>query len=302
MTTYSPTIADLSKIHIAFHKQDLEARTRESVERSIATLVKRSVEAHARSQSVEAELTKLSDSINAPLLKLLESDPAAKEAVHVLQNQQLLAPADIHALHPESPFVGGGAMSAIPPFDFSWSWQGGAAPFNQQINPPAGYVGIDARSGSVAGGASGVVNAHAGYGVILPRVSEVMHAQASGVLAPLRFFYTIRAVGIGSNATTEGGAEVTLLENGQLIASASSRVWRRRISANESGSDSQRFDRMDVPPPNAPLRFTMVPGREYAFNIGFWAFTDRSPGFGAAGVQGLVEGNATLMQAGWGSG
>ena len=300
MTTY--TTAEPAKVQVTFNKNNVERSTRKSVERSVAAMVARSVEASARSRLADTELEKLSGSINAPFQKLLESNSAAREAAHALQSRELIAPGEIEKLNPKSPFVGGGTMSAIAPFDFSWNWHDGAAPFNQQINPPAGYVGIDARSGSVTGGASGSVNAHAGYGVILARVSEVMHAQAWATLSFLRFFYAMRAVGIGSNATTEGGVELTVLENGRLIASVATQIWRRRISANESGSDTQQFGRMDLPPPNTPLRFTMSPGREYAFNIGLWAFTDRSTGVGGAAVQGLVEGNTSLMQASWGSG
>ena len=35
------------------------------------------------------------------------------------------------------------------------------------VNRPDGNVGLDARSGSLEGGASGFVNAHAGFGVFL---------------------------------------------------------------------------------------------------------------------------------------
>jgi hypothetical protein len=184
------------------------------------------------------------------------------------------------------------SLGFVPPYDFSWSWhdQNGHAPFGMIVNRPDGNVGLDARSGSFEGGASGFVNAHAGFGVFLSSdttAQKFPHA----VLNPGRFSHTMRAVGIGSNATSEGGFEITVFEDGHFLTGASRQLWRRRISAGESTSGGEPDHVITGP----ELDFTIRAGHGYTFNAGIWVFSDRSSGIGAAAAQSLLQGFVTRM-------
>jgi hypothetical protein len=287
---------------IQFRDEYVEPERRQAVERSVETLVSRYSAALERTRAAEAELAKLSDAVNAPLARMVRDDQGARQALEVLRTKRLIDIEDVGELMPDRPrpslhnapmpksITGVRAITVMyQPFDFSWHWHSGHAPFNL-IAERDGRVGIDARSGAIDGGASGDVAVHVGVGLVLTTPFPVV-AQGWSILEPGRYIYALRAVGIGSNATTEGGVEVTALENGQLIASLNSQWWRRRISANESASD-QRGPASIAVPLGLPeeLTWTMQPGREYTFNVGIWAFTDRSTGIGAAAVQAVIQG------------
>ncbi|MDP9813978.1 hypothetical protein J2W42_006860 [Rhizobium tibeticum] len=168
-------------------------------------------------------------------------------------------------------------------------------PFNQVLDRPSGSVGLDARSGSLPGGASGFINAHVGFGVFL-RSDTTGQRFPHAVLNPGRFSFAARAVGVGSNATTEGGFELTVFEDGQFLTGASRRLWRARVSGSvfdpdESTSGSQGPQVMAGP----ELAFTIKAGHGYTFNAGIWVFSDRSIGIGAGAVQSLLQGVVTRM-------
>ena len=87
-----------------------------------------------------------------------------------------------------------------------------------------------------------------------------MYAQAWATLSFLRFSYAMRTVGIGSERHDRGRRRAYRARKRQIDRQCRPlRIWRRRISANESGSDTQQFGRMDLPPPNTPLRFDDEP-------------------------------------------
>jgi hypothetical protein len=310
--------------YVDFGDKDIEPELRQAAERSIAALVSRSTSAIAQSQAAEAELAKLTDAVNAPLAKLIHDDQGARQALEGLRTKRMIETEDTDKLSPGGPLAPsdypGSSRSLLeagapwwhsifatitdatittqmrPPFNFGWAWHDGHVPFGQIVDHNNGRIGIDARSGSVDGGASGFVAAHVGVGIFLSTNVPVT-AHGWSILEPGRFSYAMRAVGIGSNATAEGGVEVTALENGNLIASITSKWWRRRISANESASD-RAAAHVAVPfdaPPQDELTWTMLPGRQYTFNVGIWAFSDRSTGIGAAGVQSLIDGTVTKI-------
>ena len=140
-----------SKIQISFSDNYVEASTRQTVEQSITVLAARSAEARARLRDAEAELEKLSHSINAPFVKLLEADPVAMDAAEVVRNRQLIVPSKLQAFGPPASPEGTTVMTSVPPYDFSWNWHDGGPPSNQIITRSSGSVGIDARSGADGG-------------------------------------------------------------------------------------------------------------------------------------------------------
>jgi hypothetical protein len=109
-----------------------------------------------------------------------------------------------------------------------------------------------------------------------------------------RFSFRMKTVGVGSNATSEGGLEATALEVGRLIASSSLKLWRRRISGFEEASGGESIQ-WQIPPGADWLRFTMHEGREYTFNVGVWVFSDRSTGIGGGAVQSLIHATVSKM-------
>ena len=185
----------------------------------------------------------------------------------------------------------------VPPYDFSWAWHdtNGFAPHNLIVNRQTGGVGVDARSGQLPGGAAGFVNAHTGFGVFLhSNTTKTVFPHA--VLNPGRLSFAARAIGIGSNATSEGGFELTVFEDGQFLTAAARKLWRSRVSGSfgdpdESSSGSQGPQLFAGP----EFQFTIRAGHNYTFNAGIWAYSDRSTGVGAGAVQSIMEGIITRM-------
>ncbi|MEU6934827.1 hypothetical protein AB4225_18825 [Streptomyces sp. 2RAF24] len=285
-------------LQISFH-EDLSEADRRNVERSVASLVEYSVARSARERADEAELAEHTHALEAPLVRLVQEDAAAARAAETLGAREVLRLRESDALREDGasyfpPHVRTDVRSVgfVPPYDFSWSWHDGAGfpPHSQILNRATGEVGLDARSGSVPDGVSGLVAAHAGFGVVLPTTNpgqKFPHA----VLNPGRFSFVLKTVGVGGNATSEGGFELTVFEDGRFLVGANAQLWRSRISGGEEsrGGDGPR------PMAGPELQFTMVPGRSYVFNAGIWVLSDRSTGIGAAAAQSLLQGTITRM-------
>jgi hypothetical protein len=304
-TKYPESDASSMEFQITF-RDDVSQADRQNAERSVAALVARSAAAVALDRAAEADLAELADTLNGSLVKLIEGDPLAVKALEKLRTQQLMQPDAMVALRQGTPLTPiydatslapqGGlnlrSLGFVPPYDFSWAWHDGNGhpPFDLLLDRPSGSVGLEARSGSVTGGASGFVNAHVGFGVFL-RSDTTGQRFPHAVLNPGRFSHVLKTVGIGSNATSEGGFELTVFEDGRLLAAASRQLWRRRISAGESASGGEGNHVITGP----ELEFTIRPGRGYTFNAGIWVFSDRSTGVGAAAVQSVLQGIVTRM-------
>ncbi|MFD9358686.1 hypothetical protein [Streptomyces sp. NPDC060031] len=286
-------------------RDDATQADRQNAERSVAALVERSASALARDRAAEAEVAELTASLDAPFVKLIEGDPSAVRALEDLRARQLVRPDAAGTLadgglsasaYDTAPMGPQGAslrsLGFVPPYDFSWSWHDGNGhpPFNRLLERPTGRVGLDARSGLLDGGAAGFVNAHAGFGVFL-RSDTPGQRFPHAVLNPGRFSHVMKAVGVGSNATSEGGFELTVFEDGRLLVAASRKLWRARISAGESSSGGEGAHLITGP----ELQFTIQPGRGYTFNAGIWVYSDRSTGVGGAAVQSLLQGVVTRM-------
>jgi hypothetical protein len=302
-STYRTTGGLPPNVQITFRDEAIQPGLRQAAERSVATLVARFAEEVRQARAAESELAKLTDAVNAPFAKLIEGDSQAVKALDELRSHRLIDPHDTDALGPDA-FAPRGYGQWVPPYyHFSWFWHdpNGHPPFNRIIDPSFGRIGLDARSGAVDGGADGFVSAHAGFGVSLRTIGEPDTAYTFGSGGG-QFSYAMKTVGIGSgsNATSEGGVEATAFEDGHLIASSSSKMWRRRISAIEEAHGGGPLQHWQSPPGVDSLRFTMYEGRQYTFNVGAWVFSDRSTGAGVfAAVQSLIDAYVENMYFRW---
>jgi hypothetical protein len=276
-------------------RDDATDEQRQIALRSVEDLVARHVEATARRRSYDDAVTKLTEAVNAPLAKLITDDPDAYAALDELSNRQLLGDDDVVELETTEPQyrddVARYSFTVGPPYDFAWSFfeDGGYAPHNQILNRDNGQVGLDARSGSVPSGKSGWVKAHCGFGIFLPQSSGQKYPHA--VLNPGEWSWTVGASGISSNATSEGGFDLAIFEEGRFVTGAGIKLWRYRVSSGEDSHGSQPKHLITGP----DLQFTMNPGRQYTFNAGIWVYSDRTNGIGSAGAQARLQGMLTKM-------
>jgi hypothetical protein len=289
-------------------RDDATEPDRLNAERSVAALLARSREAVAKARAAETEMTKLIDALHDPFMQLVQKDPRALEALESIRTRPLMPVEKLDALGQDAPALTydtspsglsgipiSRSLDFIPPYDFAWAWHDGNPAFNQVLERPGGRVGLDARTGTVSGGAPGFVNAHAGFGVFL-RSDAQGQRFPHAVLNPGRYSFSLGTNGVGSNATSEGGFELTVFEEGRLLAAASRTLWRSRVSGTlldptESASGSQGPQPMTGP----ELAFTIRPGLGYTFNAGIWVFSDRSAGIGVAGVQSVLQGVISRM-------
>ena len=296
VTEYSK-LDSSAQVQLSF-REDVNEVDRQNAERSVAALVARSAAAVAQSRAAETEIAELTGALNKPLEKLIEGERDAAHALEALRTRQLVQPDALDALDESPPEeFSARTVGFVPPYDFSWAWHdaNGHAPFSTRLIRSSGRVGVDARSGQVTGGASGFVNAHVGFGVFLRSETTKQVFPHAGI-GPGRFSFAARAIGVGSNAVAEGGFELTVFEDGQFLTGASRRLWRGRVSGtvfdpdeSASGGDGPKFFA------GPELQFTIRAGHGYTFNAGVWAFSDRSTGAGAAGVQSFIEATIKRM-------
>lgn len=283
-----------STIHLDV-RDDATDEQRQLALQSVESIIARHADAGARRRSDGDRRAALEDAVNAPLVKLVTDDPQARAALDELNGRDLLGEEDVVDLDPTVPQTDDDAalesFSVGPPFDFAWSFHenGGYAPHNVILNRNNGQVGLDARSGSVPNGKSGWVKAHCGFGIFLPQSSGTKYPHA--VLNPGEWSYTVGASGISANATAEGGFDLAIFEEGRYVTGAGIKLWRKRVSSGESDQGVRPKHLITGP----ELQFNMNPGRQYTFNAGIWAFSDRTNGIGSAGAQARLQGMLTRM-------
>jgi hypothetical protein len=129
------------------------------------------------------------------------------------------------------------------------------------------------------------VAAHAGYGLFLTTDRTVTAIGRS--FKKVQYEYSVNAVGAAS-ALVEGGMEFTALEDGNLIASASGKIWRKRVCGPPAEDAFEQEGPFAVFEPNE-LAFTMRPGRGYTFNVGAWVFSDTDVDVGFASARSLIK-------------
>lgn len=290
-------------------REGLTQADRELAEQSVATLVSQAMAKAEKAHAAAADRARVTAALNAPFQKLFEQDADAVKAIDNLRNGHLIEEGAVNfSEEPVQGEDGNVSMSfqrdivspvlttianrsinvRVPPYDFSWSWfVPPHAPASMLLDNATGRVGLSCLSGSTPGGASGRVEAHAGFGLILS--TDHHHVTAIGrSYRTMHFGYAANAIGIGSNATAEGGMEFTALEDGRFLLGKSSRLWHRRVSSDDDNESYQEGPH-PIYEPNE-LYFSMGPGHGYTFNVGIWVVADRTPGFGIAGAHSLEDG------------
>jgi hypothetical protein len=269
------------------------------VERSIQNMAEHSVAARDRTRAAEAKIAQLAAAINAPLVKLIEQDSAAIEEFKGLLAQHQVAFESAGILTPDAPTAVEEATLVLrdiraavhaPPYHFDWKWHrlDGSPPSISNTNRALGEARLEGRCGPlVTGSGPKFVEAHAGFGL-------VFRANRDGLLSGdsmrrIVWFFAVGAAGLGSNATSEGGTECTILENGQLKIRDVHRLWRKRVSVGEFDTGNSGGVITDTP---MRIQFPMRAGREYTFNVGVWAFADNTSGVGTSatvsGITGVI--------------
>ncbi len=175
-------------------------------------------------------------------------------------------------------------LAVPPPFDFGWAWHDGQEPKQVITDQNTGRLVL---YGQLNGGDATYSQVHAGFGIFLRTDRSVRPSGAAKKRAAVR--WDTQAAGAYTHATSEGGIEYTVLENGVFHGvEARSKLWRKRVSIDEEEGFTGPMTYYWDP---RTLDFTMEPGRDYTFNVGFWITCDRSFGaFGAALCQGLLDG------------
>lgn len=285
---------------------DVSAEQQRVVEHSVESMAAQACDRTARIRAEEAERAEFEATLTQPFMHVIEDNPAAVKTLEDLRTRPLFQ--NVPTLQPvEEPLVSDDFATLmvrapidikVIPFDFTWNWfnTAGSRPFNRTLDPPNGWVGLDARVGLIAGGASSFVDAHVGFGVVLTTDRPLKATGRS--LRKMRYGYAVHAVGVGSNATSEGGVEFTVFDNETLVGFTPRKLWRGRVSAGLghpdefATADSEGFDKG---PPGMELSWTMLPGHQYTFNVGAWVFADRSSGAGGAAAQSIIDGQILLM-------
>jgi len=297
-------------VQLVFSEDLVRPEQRQLVERSVATMAARAEEEFTKRRAVEAERTRLLAELNAQRGERVEPPAHLAGAFDDLRTQSLIDAVSSSArqgealqpaVNPVAALLGIDPAKAdlneltFPPhYHYFWSWGssfGGAVGGTESTT---GFVGLDARSGSVEGGANGFVTAHAGYGILLNAHHTMVAVGRS--MKDVEFEYTINTWG-DANAMTEGGIEFTAFENGALLAATSpgdGKLWRLRLSGGEGDGMPHHTGRNTVSDPRE-LAFTMHPGRGYTFNVGAWVNSDVQVGAGWAAARSLIKADILLI-------
>lgn len=288
-------------------QQGMPAEQRRHVELAIAAMARRGAEAMAPTLAASAERAELSAALTRPLLTVIESDPSAAKALAKARGRQTSTDRPVEFQPVGAPrgrvddgvtieFRGAPEVFAIP-YHFAWKWHNpdGGAPFQSSAELSTGEVLVNGRAGAVEGATSSFVDAHAGFGISL-RTDQQVTATARS-LRRMNYIWAVGA-GLPASATSYGGTEFTVFENGQFIGDAAhqDRMWFRRASPSFpefEDSDNGATDGLET---GAPLEstWTMFPGRDYAFNVGAWV-TCICEGIGHTGVSSFIRGPIVLM-------
>jgi hypothetical protein len=265
--------------------ENLTGDQRAAAERSVEAHIAHVTEARGKRRAAEAALAESTAAVNAPLVKLIEADPAAakalaeaadrrRELMHLLDVEPPVIPRtrDLHLDILTVADNGVADQIIVTPYNFAWDWHTGAG----------GTTSADRNTGDISVGTTvddvAFSDVHAGVGVFLstnaPRPVVAMSLRTSFES------YTVVAGGFGGVALAEGGMEMTLLEDGQLKSLAQEKRYRRRVSNGEVRQwDSGGFGTGA----GIEVAVLMVPGRAYSLNVGAWVYCQQEGGFGVGG-------------------
>ncbi|WP_280347975.1 hypothetical protein [Nocardia neocaledoniensis] len=277
------------------------------VEKSVDTLVRRATERAEKRRALRsrheefrvAEKEHYRRQIEADAESARAFDEARKRLSSVELNTELAdpAPMDAQLVRTAGMFRFGNATKIFwAPFHFDWRWSnhGGAYSLSDAAHKGSpgnnGYAGISAAvSRDVAW-----LDAHAGVGVVLT-VADVNSTTPVYVMGRslrwVRNEYSVLAAPGNGDATTEGGVELTVLENGNLLTFASNKMWRMRRSNGEVDQGGGLGEGFQLDP-SLEVLWTMKPGSVYTLNLGVWASVDCDDGiYGDSGAYGYIDSN-----------
>lgn len=239
MAATTSSAGSASNPHIEFQSL-IGPEQRQSVELSIAALVRRSDEALAKRLAESARQRELTTALNAPMLELVRSDRVAAQALEKARYLRTgLDSLDAVRRRDEQ----AAPQVFVKPFHFNWWWhaEGGGAPQRRDIDHSGGRLlqeaGVNAppHFHDLA-----FINGHAGFGIVLTTDHDVQVFARS--FRRVGYRYSVGAGFLG-DATVEGGEEFTVNEDGHQIASASVTVFRKRVSGSfSSPSESAEED------------------------------------------------------------
>jgi hypothetical protein len=266
-----------SDLRVGFD-DDVEADERERIEQSVAEMVRQSVERRERQREVAASADALRAAAMAPLNKLIEADSAAMDAITSAAREKRGA-GEVRPERLEFPVTrpnellfdlapgAHGLQVFAPPYDFLWHWHSGEpAPDLPMLDRPNGKIDVGHFTGI---GADRQISHHAGFGVSL-RTDHPRNVTGRSLRRTSRFYH-VSSAGFGGSATAEGGMEMTVVENGQLLRFAEDKVFRSRVSEFES--DTAVPDGFTTGDP-VEVSWTMLPGSRYEFNVGAWVYCE----------------------------
>jgi len=266
--------------------EELTPEQRVVVERSVHAHIAHVTDADAPLRAARAALAESRAAINAPLVKLVEADPAAAKARAEAREQRREL---VRLLDVEPPAIprtrdmqldiatvadNGVADQIIAlPYHFIWDWHRGGSG-SATANRDTGEVMAGTMVDDVA-----FSDVHAGVGVFLTTATNRPVVARS--LRSSWESYTVSAGSFGGVALAEGGMEMTFLEDGQLKALRQDKRFRKRVSEGETDQwDSGGYGLGDGSVEVAGL---MLPGRGYTLNVGAWVYCEQEGGFGFGG-------------------
>ncbi|MEU6188595.1 hypothetical protein [Nocardia sp. NPDC047038] len=255
------------------------ADQRPFVEQSIAAMIERHSERMTRQRTENREHAELMRAIHAPLLEIIEQDQDASAALSVLRAKgQLDSGGDGVGRLPVRDSSRPGLLELRGleiigvPYHYDWNWHDGDGELRP--NMKADRIAGTAKVASHVIGSGTWVTGHAGIGVAMTTDQPIAAAAAR----PARTTWDrYRASGapIGGIAISELGTEVTVFEDGKLIASGTDKRWRARASNGElKQHNTDGFGINDL----IEVKWIMQPDHIYTLNVGAWTYCEYHDG------------------------
>ncbi|NEW50319.1 hypothetical protein GV792_09655 [Nocardia cyriacigeorgica] len=299
------------QVEITYDK-DVPEDTRGVIDKSVGSLVERSTRNISRQRTQRALHSEFRAAEKEHLRRQIEFDAESKRAFDEAKanlkttelNTELLGPSplDEQTLKTGDLIRFGTATKIFTTCHFAWRWETHEGPFSLSdaatVGSPGngGYAGISAYvNADVAH-----LNAHTGVGVALT-VADVNSTTPVFVMGRalrwVRHEYSVFAAPGNGDGTSEGGVELTVLENGNfLAASPLHKIWRLRLSNAEVGSGGNLQDGFALDDPSLSVFWTMNPGSTYTFNLGVWSFVDCDDGiYGNSSAYGYIDSNIGFL-------
>lgn len=251
------------------------ADQRPFAEQSITAMIERHSERVARRRAENREHAELMRAIHAPLLKSIEQDEDASAALRVLRakRQPDYSGGDgvVHRPVRDSSSPGlielrGFELIGLP-YHYDWHWHNGDGELRPHMETDR--IAGTAKVASDVIGSGTWVTGHAGIGVAL--TTDHLAAAAARPARTTWDSYRVAGAPIGGNATSEGGTEVTVFEDGNLVASGTDKHWHERASNGEL-----KFHNTDGFGINDPIEvmWIMRPDHTYTLNVGAWTYCE----------------------------